>query len=41
MLKLSVNDGGQWDMLVPQKFLDVLQQPVHVLSAYDPVGALA
>ncbi|KAF9985663.1 hypothetical protein BGZ65_010209 [Modicella reniformis] len=27
--------------IVPQKFLDVLQQPVHVLPAFDPMGALA
>ncbi|KAF9357190.1 hypothetical protein BGX34_009502 [Mortierella sp. NVP85] len=27
--------------IVPQKFLDVLEQPVHVLPAYDPMGALA
>ncbi|KAF9928439.1 hypothetical protein BGZ67_006996 [Mortierella alpina] len=27
--------------LVPQNFLDVLEQDVHVLPAYDPMGALA
>ncbi|KAI8351085.1 bleomycin hydrolase [Mortierella sp. GBAus27b] len=27
--------------IVPQKFLDVLKQPVHVLPVYDPMGALA
>ncbi|KAG0306874.1 hypothetical protein BGZ98_001527 [Dissophora globulifera] len=27
--------------IVPQKFLDVLNQDVHVLPAYDPMGALA
>ncbi|KAF9914027.1 hypothetical protein BX616_009121 [Lobosporangium transversale] len=27
--------------IVPQKFLDVLQQEVHVLPAFDPMGALA
>lgn len=27
--------------IVPQKFLSVLEQQVHVLPAYDPMGALA
>ncbi|KAG0043045.1 hypothetical protein BGZ83_011894 [Gryganskiella cystojenkinii] len=27
--------------ITPQKYLDVLEEPVHVLPAFDPMGALA